>query len=384
MDRISKLLHLENNTPCQAISPPIYQTATFNQHDANAFKYSRVKNPTRDYLEQQLAILDNADSAFAVSSGLAAINVILDGLTAQDEVIVDLDFYAGLTSILKNHALTRDIKVKQVDLQCVTSLQKAITAKTKIVFCESLSNPLQRICPIHEIARITQKTGICLVVDNSLLSSYSFMPLNFGADIVIQSATKYLSGHADITAGVIATHCKYHQQIAQTIGRLGCALDPFQSWLLSRSLKTLHLRLQQQHQNTQMLYQWLMGEQLFSKILYAGAKSSPYGQWLQQNSLALGCLLGIECSNHSQLNRLTQELKSYFPKTVSFGAVHSSMSHPDSMSHSNVDTLPEISLKVSPYLLRLSIGCEPIADIISIFKAFSAGECLAAKTDRSF
>lgn len=373
MDRISRLLHLENTAPYQAISPPIYQTATFNQHDTNAFEYSRVKNPTRDYLERQLAILDNAYSAFAVSSGLAAINVVLDGLMAGDEIIVDLDFYAGLSSILKNHALMRNIKVKQVDLQCIASLQQAITDNTKIIFCESISNPLQRICPIHEIAKITQQTEMCLIVDNSLLSSYAFMPLNFGADIVIQSATKYLSGHADITAGVIATNQNHHQKISRTIWRLGYALDPFQSWLLSRSLKTLHLRLQQQHQNTQILYQWLISQQLFSKILYAGSETSPYGQWLQQNALTLSCLIGIECNDDRQLNHLIDKLKHYFPKTVSFGAVHSSMSHPYSMSHNNIDTLTAIHLHVSPYLLRLSIGCEPIADIISIFKEFSDG-----------
>ncbi|WP_100551155.1 trans-sulfuration enzyme family protein [Caedibacter taeniospiralis] len=370
MNRITRLLHLENNDAYHAMSMPIYQVSTFDQNLPNDFEYSRVQNPTRRYLEAQLAILDEADAAFAVSSGLSALNVILSLLNRGDELIVGGDFYAGLSFILEEMTETRGIVLKQIDLQNPANLMQQITAKTKMVLCETVSNPLQKITPIAELARITKAHNICLVVDNSLMSSYAFMPLKQGADIALQSSTKYLVGHADVTSGVIASNSLYKDQIARIIRQTGFALDPFQSWLLSRSLKTVHLRLERIAENTAQVYALLKKSNLFAAIYYAGDLSQKHAHWLKKNSVVSGLLLAVECRNESQFMLLSNKLKYYFPKTLSFGAVHSSLSHPATMSHKEVKKLQQIQLQVSPWLLRLSIGCEVSVDTLAIFQEF--------------
>lgn len=372
-DRVTQLLHLENQDVYCAMSMPIYQASTFRQdhHDKeNDFEYSRVQNPTRKYLEMQLAILDGADAAFAVTSGLSALNTVLSMLNAYDELIIGKDFYAGLSFILEKISKNYKICIKQIDLQDPALLEKTITSRTKMVLCETLSNPLQKITPIAALAKITKKHAVYLVVDNSLMSSYSFLPLEHGADIAIQSSTKYLSGHGDITAGVLATHEKFKDKIFKIIVQMGVALDPFQSWLLSRSLKTIHLRMDRISKNTRIVYQFLKDRNVFKNIYYAGDLRNKHASWLIKNSISLGGILTIECFDEDQFNYFCQNLKLFFSKTVSFGSIYSSFSHPATMSHKDVEKLQQIQLQVSPWLLRLSIGCESLTNILAVFQQF--------------
>ncbi|WP_119327927.1 trans-sulfuration enzyme family protein [Cysteiniphilum halobium] len=368
--RITRLLHLENDDAYQAMSMPIYQVSTFDQHSSSAFEYSRVHNPTRHYLEKQLAILDEAHAAFAVSSGLSALNIVLSMLKAGDELIVGCDFYAGLSFILEEMCEDRGIIITQIDLQEPNNLSQAISTKTKMVLCETVSNPLQKITPVADLAKITQTNNICLVVDNSLMSSYGFMPLLHGADIALQSSTKYLVGHADVTSGVIATNAQFREKIAKIIRQTGYALDPFQAWLLSRSLKTVHLRMAEITKNTAAIYALLKESKCFKNIYYVGDLTQKNAHWLKENCESLGGLLAVECFDQAQFEQFYQKVKAYFPKTVSFGAVHSSLSHPASMSHKDVQKLQQIQLQVSPWLLRLSIGCEVLADTLMVFQEF--------------
>lgn len=368
--RITRLLHLENDDAYHAMSMPIYQVSTFDQHNANAFEYSRVQNPTRCYLEMQLTILDKAHAAFAVSSGLSALNIVLSMLRDGDELIIGCDFYAGLSFILEEMCEVRGIAIKQIDLQEPDNLVQAMSVKTRMVLCETVSNPLQKITPISDLANITQSHDVCLVVDNSLMSSYGFMPLMHGADIALQSSTKYLVGHADVTSGVIATTGQFKEKIAKMIRQTGYALDPFQAWLLSRSLKTVHLRMAEISKNAAAVYALLKESKCFKNIYYAGDLTQKHAPWLNENCESLGGLLAVECYDQQQFEPFYQKLKIYFPKTVSFGAVHSSLSHPASMSHKDVQKLQQIRLQVSPWLLRLSIGCEVLADTLTVFQEF--------------
>ena len=370
-NRITSLLHLSCQDQYQALTMPIYQGSTFNQHQQSELEYTRVANPTRDFLQKQLAILDQAEASFALSSGLAALNTVLDLLNVGDELIIPLDFYAGLSFILQDYIAHKGIIIKQIDLQDIKTLAKAITPKTKMVLCESVSNPNLFIHPLKEIATYAQKHDICFVVDNSVLSSYALAPLDFGADITIQSATKYLNGHADVTAGVISVNKKYAKVIEKCIERLGYALDPFQSWLLSRSLKTLHLRMQAHKNNIEQLYAWLKENPLFKQVNYAGEMNRRHGYWLHENALSYGSLMTIECYSMKTLALFIKIASDYFPKTVSFGGVHSSMSHPAKMSHKSTDQLESIKLSVSELMLRLSIGCEPIDSTLSIFEQYA-------------
>ena len=380
--RITRLLHLENNDAYHAMSMPIYQVSTFDQHKTNEFEYSRVQNPTRGYLEAQLAILDEAEAVFAVSSGLSALNIVLSMLRYGDEIIVGCDFYAGLSFVLEEIFETRGIRLQQIDLQNPDNLLQAITPNTKMVLCETVSNPLQKITPIAALANITQVHDICLVVDNSLMSSYGFMPLVHGADIALQSSTKYLVGHADVTSGVIATNVKFKDKIANIVRQTGYALDPFQSWLLSRSLKTVHLRMDAISKSAAAVHDILKGSGLFKNIYYVGDLTQLHAHWLRENSESLGGLLAVECCDQEQFEHFYDKLETYFPKTVSFGAVHSSLSHPASMSHKDVKKLQQIRLQVSPWLLRLSIGCEVLTDTLTVFQEF-IDEYNQARKDRA-
>jgi cystathionine beta-lyase len=230
-----------------AIVPPMYQTATFEQPTATEFgefDYTRSGNPTRSLLEAQLADLEGAGYAFAFTSGMSALTALTRIVKAGEEIIAGDDLYGGTVRLLDRLASHQNITVKYVDTTNVGELKHALTNRTRLILVETPSNPLFRISDIRALAAVARDAGAYLAVDNSMLSPVFQQPLSLGADIVVHSATKFLCGHSDVTAGALITNDPtLQQQFAFQQNAEGAGLSPFESWLLLRGLKTLSLRV---------------------------------------------------------------------------------------------------------------------------------------------
>src|SRR5688572_3120927 len=262
-----------------AIVPPIYQTATFEQLNATEFgeyDYTRSGNPTRTLLEQQLADLEDAGYASCFASGMAALTALTRIVKAGEEIIAGDDLYGGTVRLLDRLASHQNISVRYVDTTDGNELRKAVTDRTRLVLIETPSNPLFRISDISELASIAQEAGAYLAVDNSMLSPVFQRPLNFGADIVVHSATKFLCGHSDVTAGALITNDPaLYKQLSFQQNAEGAGLSPFESWLLLRGLKTLALRVERQNSSAEKIAHFLQARAEVSQVFYPGLADHP-------------------------------------------------------------------------------------------------------------
>jgi cystathionine beta-lyase len=369
MQKNTKLLQLKNllDDPAHSTSMPIYQSATFAHTDIdnlNKYDYSRSGNPNRDVVETKLAALEDAKHAFLFNSGIVAIYIVFELLCSGDHIIVADDLYGG-THRLLGILHQKNISISYVDTSDATNIITAITSKTKMVFIETPSNPLQKIVNLSQTSEICKKHNLLLAMDNSLLSPWWQQPLKFGVDIVVHSATKHLSGHSDTTSGVICTN---NDEIATKIkflqNALGVALAPFDCWLLYRGLKTLPLRAKAAQDNTLKIVEYLKTESTIKQIYYCGIKSHPGFAIHKSQSEGFGSVLSIDTGN-TKLSKKIVNLSKLFTITTSFGSVNSFISIPVNMSHASV---PKNKLIIPPSLIRLSVGIEDADDLIDDLK----------------
>src|SRR5262249_1321761 len=246
MKTSTRCVYLDNSEdPHGAIAPPIYQTATFQQPSASEFgeyDYTRSGNPTRRLLEAQLANLEDGKYACAFASGMAAITALCRLVNSGEEIIAGADLYGGTVRLLDQVLPRYGIEVRYVDTSDLDAVAESLTPRTKLILIETPSNPLLRITDINQLARLAQTVGALLAVDNSMLSPVFQQPRALGADIVLHSATKFLGGHSDVTAGAVITNeALVHERISFHQNAEGAGLSPFESWLLLRGLKTLAL-----------------------------------------------------------------------------------------------------------------------------------------------
>ncbi|HEU4933394.1 MAG TPA: aminotransferase class V-fold PLP-dependent enzyme, partial [Pyrinomonadaceae bacterium] len=249
------------NDTLGAIVPPIYQTATFEQPTATEFgeyDYTRSGNPTRTLLEQQLADLEDAAHACAFASGMAALTSLTRIVRPGEEIIAGDDLYGGTIRLLDRITTHLNIAVRFVDTTNETEVREAVTDRTRLILIETPSNPLFRISDIRVLGSIAKEAGVYLAVDNSMLSPIFQQPLNLGADVVVHSATKFLCGHSDVTAGALITNDPaLHKQFSFQQNAEGAGLSPFESWLLLRGLKTLSLRVERQNNSAEKIARFL-------------------------------------------------------------------------------------------------------------------------------
>jgi cystathionine beta-lyase len=377
--------------PFKPIATPIYQTATFEQEHADQFgryDYSRSGNPTRTVLEEQLAQLENAHRAFAFASGLAAISSVTHLLSAGDEILTCDDLYGGTYRLFSKILNRTGVKVRYSDACDLPRFAAAITPHTRLLYTETPTNPLLRICNIRALADLAHDHGALLCVDNSAMSPYLQNPLDLGADIVLHSATKYLCGHSDVTAGVVAVR---NPELAEQIYFLqngeGSALGPFDSYLLLRSLKTLKLRLDCQQSNARKIAEHLNAHPAVKRVYYPGLPQHAGHDLQAQQARGTGALISFSTGSF-ELSRQVAEATRIFRVSVSFGSVNSSISLPGCMSHASIPAEVRSSRAFGPDLVRLSIGIEDADDLVDdLDQAFEqAGakeEVLAASTARS-
>ncbi len=350
---------------------PVYQTATFDQEsplEFGAFDYSRSGNPTRDGVERVLAELEGSRAALAFNSGMSAIAAVFGLLKPGDEIVASTDIYGGAYRLLNRIAERRGIVVRFAALDDLRAFAAAVTDKTRIIYAESIGNPLMTVADIGGLSRIARAVGARLVIDNTFLTPLNLRPLELGADIVVHSATKYLSGHGDATSGVLGVNDPTLIAELNFIRNAeGTALPPQECFLLERGLKTLDVRLERQ-QTTAAKVAALLAEceaaGEIQRVRYPGLRSLPGHDIHRCQSAGDGAVICFETGSLERSLLLVKSL-ALFPIRVSFGSVESSVSMPFSMSHASVPKELRSVNAVPQDLVRLSIGLEAANDLIA-------------------
>ncbi|KAK6081017.1 cystathionine beta-lyase [Seiridium cupressi] len=363
----TELVYTETKDQYGASSIPIYQSATFKQTTANGgeeYDYTRSGNPTRTHLERHMAKIMNATRALAVGSGMGALDVITRMLRPGDEVITGDDLYGGTNRLLTYLASNQGIVVHHVDTTTVKRVQDVISEKTAMVLLETPTNPLLKIIDLGSIAKAVHDANpkALVVVDNTMLSPMNCTPLELGADIVYESGTKYLSGHHDIMAGIIAFNDPaLGDKMYFTINSTGCGLSPNDSFLLMRGVKTLAIRMEKQQANAQAIAEFL--ESHGFKVRYPGLKSHPQYDLHWSLASGAGAVLSFETGDVKLSERIVGAAR-LWGISVSFGCVNSLISMPCRMSHASIDPKTRAERQMPEDIIRLCVGIEDVNDLI--------------------
>ncbi|KAK0629914.1 Cys/Met metabolism PLP-dependent enzyme-domain-containing protein [Bombardia bombarda] len=363
----TELVYTETKDQYGSSSIPIYQSATFKQTSANGgneYDYTRSGNPTRTHLERHLAKIMNAGRALAVGSGMGALDVITRLLRPGDEVITGDDLYGGTNRLLTYLKNNQGVIVHHVDTTNVSNVVAVISDKTAMVLLETPTNPLIKIVDIPSIARATHEVNAkaLVIVDNTMLSPMLCNPLDLGADIVYESGTKYLSGHHDIMAGVIACNDPdIGDKMYFTINSTGCGLSPNDSFLLMRGIKTLAIRMERQQANAQRIAEFL--ESHGFRVRFPGLKSHPQYDLHWSIARGAGAVLSFETGDVTLSERIVEAAR-LWGISVSFGCVNSLISMPCRMSHASIDAKTRQERQMPEDIIRLCVGIEDADDLI--------------------
>jgi cystathionine beta-lyase/cystathionine gamma-synthase len=351
-----------------AIITPIYQTSTYVQ-DAlgqhKGFEYARTQNPTRSAVEANLAAIEGGRAAFAFASGMSAINAIVARYRTGDHVIVTDNTYGG-TYRLFDKVLTRyGLSFSYVDTSDLVATERAFTRQTRLVFVETPTNPVMRLTDISAVAALSTQHGATLVVDNTFASPCLQRPIEFGADLVVHSTTKYLNGHSDSVGGVVVAAkdddiewLKFIQNSA------GAILSPFDSWLVLRGTKTLTLRMAQHSINGQALAEFLAGHPKVRRVLYPGLPSHPQRELAaRQMPHGFGGMLSFEVGSFEEARDVVNRCR-LMALAESLGGVETLICHPATMTHASVPPERRAAIGLGDNLIRISAGIEDPQDLI--------------------
>ena len=354
-----------------AISTPIYQTATFRHPElgcSTGYDYSRSQNPTRKAVEEAIAALEEGHAGFAFASGMAAITAILMFYRSGDHLIITEDCYGGTYRILDQLFTQFGLSATFVDTSDTHQVRQALQPSTKAILLETPTNPLMKIADIRAITSIAHANNtqsIHVIVDNTFLSPYLQRPLTLGADIVIHSGSKYLSGHNDVICGLaVARDPALCEKIRFIQNATGAILGPQDSWLLLRGLKTLALRLRQQEENALAVAKWLTTHPNVTKVYYPGLADHP-GRKIQESQAAgYGGMLSFAVDHPRLPTQVLRKVK-LLQFAESLGGVESLITFPAAQTHADIPTDIRERLGISDCLLRLSVGIEDVEDIIA-------------------
>ncbi|XP_014489779.1 cystathionine beta-lyase, chloroplastic [Vigna radiata var. radiata] len=363
------VMNFENKfDPFGAISPPLYQTATFKQPSAienGPYDYTRSGNPTRDALESLLAKLDKADRALCFTSGMAALTAVVHLVGTGEEIVAGDDVYGGSDRLLSQVVPRTGVVVKRINTSDLNEVASAIGPRTKLVWLESPTNPRLQISDIRKIAEMAHSHGALVLVDNSIMSPVLSRPLELGADIVMHSATKFIGGHSDIMAGVLAVKGeKLGKELYFLQNAEGSGLAPFDCWLCMRGIKTMALRVEKQQDNAQKIAEFLASHPRVKKVNYAGLPDHPGRDLHYSQAKGAGSVLSF-LTGSLALSRHIVETTKFFSITVSFGSVKSLISMPCFMSHASIPSAVREARGLTEDLVRISVGIEDVNDLIS-------------------
>ncbi len=351
-----------------AIMTPIYATSTFVQASPGkhkGYEYSRTQNPTRMAYERCVADLEGGVAGFAFGSGMAATATVLELLDSGSHVIAMDDLYGGTYRLFeKVRRRSAGLDFSFVDLNDTAALKAALKPNTRMIWAETPTNPLLKLVDLAKVAAFAHKHGLLLVVDNTFCSPMVQRPLEFGADLVVHSATKYINGHSDMVGGiVVASTTELAERLAFLQNSVGAIAGPFDAFLAMRGLKTLHLRLKASCANALELATWLEKHPAVERVLYPGLKSHPQHALAKRQMHGFGGIVTIEVKGGLKKAKRMLERCQLFSLAESLGGVESLIEHPAIMTHASVPAAIRKRLGISDGLIRLSVGVEDVADL---------------------
>jgi cystathionine gamma-lyase/cystathionine beta-lyase/cystathionine gamma-lyase/homocysteine desulfhydrase len=349
-----------------AIITPIYQTSTYVQEELGkhkGYEYARTQNPTREALERNIANIESGTEGFAFASGMAAIGAIATMLKAGDHVVVSDNTYGG-TFRLFDKVLTKfQLSFSYVDTADLDATERAFTPSTRMLFVETPTNPIMRITDLAGAAALAKSRGARLIVDNTFASPAIQRPIEFGADIVVHSTTKYLNGHSDSIGGVVvAVNADDIEWLRFVQNAEGAILGPFDSWLVLRGTKTLALRMTQHNANGLALAQFLETQPKVRHVYYPGLTSHPQHALASKQMRGFGGMLAFDLGSLEAARRLLNSVRLH-ALAESLGGVESLISHPATMTHASVPADKRQALGITDGLVRISAGVEDIEDL---------------------
>jgi len=351
-----------------SILPPIYETATYVLPEVGqdkGFDYTRSSNPTRQVLEENLAAIESADHAISFASGMAAVDACLKLLASGDHVVCGDDVYGGVTRHFDNVLSFYGLQFTYVDTTDPEAVRSAITPKTRMLWIETPTNPLLKVTDMEAMVAVAREHGILLGVDSTFATPVFLRPLEFGADIVMHSTTKYLSGHNQIIGGVLATNSREIYDKMKFIQKtIGAVSSPFDCWLNLSGLKTLHLRMQRHEESAMQVATFLESHAKIERVLYPGLPSHPQHAVAKAQMSGFSGMITFELTGGTEAGKRLMNRVKLCGLAESLGSVETMITHPASMTHADVPPEDRRRRGLTDGLVRLSVGVEDVEDII--------------------
>ena len=367
----SQCLHLENENITEhhygSISFPIFQTATYAHPGvgkSTGFDYSRLQNPTREQVEKIVCALEHGIDAFALSTGMAAITLLMELFEPGDHFVVDSDLYGGTIRLFDNVSVKNGLTFTRANFAS-DNIESLITPQTKALYVETPTNPMMNVTDIAALSSVAKKHNLLLIVDNTFMSPYFQTPLDLGADIVIHSGTKFLAGHNDTLAGFIVTNnAQVQEQLRFLIKTTGAGLSPFDSWLVLRGIKTLAVRMEQSQKNALRIAQWLKTQKNVTKVIYPGLEEHAGYAIMKKQCRGFGSMVTFRLNSTEKALSVLEKVK-LIKYAESLGGVETLITYPTTQTHADVPEELRLKNGITPETLRLSVGIENVDDLIA-------------------
>jgi len=350
-----------------AVMTPIYQTSTYIQQGIGkhkGYEYARTGNPTREALERNVAALEGGSHGFAFGSGLAALDAVLKLLKSGDHVVCGENVYGGSHRLMERIYTKFGLRFTYVDSRDIRNLEAALRPETRMVYCETPTNPMMALTDLSAVGDLTQAHGYLFVVDNTFATPVFQRPLELGADAVLHSTTKYLNGHSDMVGGMLVTR---RDDLAEQFGFIqnasGAVPGPMDCFLALRGTKTLPLRMRQHDANGRAIAQWLSERKDVQKVYYPGLPSHPQHELAKKQMSGFGGMISFDVGDVARARRIAERTR-IFALAESLGGVESLLGHPASMTHASVPPAMREAMGLTDSLLRLSCGIEDAGDLI--------------------
>ena len=351
-----------------AVMTPIYQTSTYVQDGLGqhkGYEYGRTQNPTREALERNVASLEGATHGIAFGSGLAALDALLKLLQAGDHVVCGDNLYGGSQRLMERVYARLGLSFTFVDMREVSAVERAVTPATRMIYCETPTNPMMNLVDLAAVGDVAQAHGYLFVVDNTFATPCFQRPLEFGADLVLHSTTKYLNGHSDMVGGMLVTsRDDLAERLAFLQNAAGGVPGPMDCWLALRGVKTLPLRMRQHDANGRRIAEWLTHQRGIAKVYYPGLPSHPQHELACRQMTGFGGMISLDLGNPERARRFVEATR-LFVLAESLGGVESLIGHPASMTHAAVPKALRDEMGLTDSLVRLSCGIEDAADLIA-------------------
>jgi cystathionine beta-lyase/cystathionine gamma-synthase len=350
-----------------AVAPPIYQTSTFRQEavgrPTRGYEYARTQNPTRAALERNIAAIENGNAAFAFASGMAAEGAVMTLLQAGDHAVVTDNTYGGTYRLFERVLRKYQLDFTYVDTSDLRQIESAIRSSTKMLFLETPTNPTLRLTDLRAACRLAHANHVIVVVDNTFASPYAQRPIDFGADLVVHSTTKFLNGHSDSVGGIVVAVKDEHVEWLRFVQNAeGAILGPMDAWLVLRGTKTLPIRMERHHANAQVLADYLASHPKVTRVHYPGLASHPQHALARQQMRGFGGLISFELGSLERARTVLNNVR-LMALAESLGGVETLISHPATMTHASVPPERRLQIGITDDLVRVSVGIEDVADL---------------------